>query len=82
MENQNAKTGFDESACSHTLSREYKGQAESQTITPKCSCGWTGRTVYQYQDAPIMDLISQESDHMRCANAQAQRACANDHEKH
>ena len=54
---------------SHTLSREYKGQAESQTITPKCSCGWTGRTVYQYQDTPIMDLIAQEGDHMRCANA-------------
>lgn len=52
----------------HTLSREYKGQGEGQRITPKCSCGWTGRTVYQYQDTPIMDLIAQESDHIRCAN--------------
>ena len=51
----------------HTLSREYKGRNESQTITPKCSCGWVGRSVYQYQDTPIMDLISQETEHIRSA---------------
>ena len=49
---------------SHSLSREYIGQGEGQEITPKCSCGWKGRTVYQYQDTPIMDLIEQEKEHI------------------
>lgn len=58
--------------CSHFLSREYKGSAESRTITPICSCGWVGRTVYQYQNTPIMDIIYQESDHIKNALSQSE----------
>ena len=52
------------SAGEHVLSRKYKGEAESQAITPVCSCGWVGRTVYLYQSTPISDLAEQERDHM------------------
>lgn len=56
------RTGAD---MGHKLSRKIDGIGNLETITPTCSCGWSGQGIFSYEDNLERRLAQQERQHRK-----------------
>lgn len=48
----------------HEVTYHHEGDGESRVTTPRCTCGWVGHPVYGYEDAPLMNMLQQKTEHL------------------